>query len=359
MNILFDIGHPAHVHYFKNLILLLKKENNNIVITARNKDIAHQLLVNLNFDFIDRGVGSNSFIGKIFFLIKNNWLIYKVAKEEKIELFIGFGSPYASQVAYFINKPSIILDDTENAKIGQLFYKKFASVILSPSTFKASFGSYHLKFKSYMELAYLHPKYFKPNYSSLAELNLKEGEKFVIVRFVSWNANHDIGHNGMQLKNKIKLVNELSKKAKVFITSESTLPSELEKYRFSLSPDKMHDALYFASLMFGESATMASESAVLGTYAIYIDGRGYTNEQEKQYGIVKNFTESEKDQLASIDFAINLLNEQNLRKESRKKSKLIIKEKINLTDFLFWFIENYPQSAKIIKENPDYQNIFK
>ena len=33
--------------------------------------------------------------------------------------------------------------------------------------------------------------------------------------------------------------------------------------------------------------------------------------------------------------------------------------KIDITAFLVWFVENYPVSAKIMKENPDYQNRFK
>ena len=27
--------------------------------------------------------------------------------------------------------------------------------------------------------------------------------------------------------------------------------------------------------------------------------------------------------------------------------------------FMIWFIENYPESANIMKDNPDYQNRFK
>jgi hypothetical protein len=41
---------------------------------------------------------------------------------------------------------------------------------------------------------------------------------------------------------------------------------------------------------FGESATMASECAVLGVPAVYAadTGRGYTDEQEVRYGLVRN-----------------------------------------------------------------------
>ena len=212
-----------------------------------------------------------------------------------------------------------------------------------------------------MELAYLHPSMFKPNINIFNELKLKKEERFAIVRFVSWNANHDFGHSGINLNNKIKMINELKKKVKVFISSESKLPIELKKYKFPLSPEKMHDALYYATLFIGESATMASECAVLGTNAIYLDnvGRGYTDEQEKKYDLVKNFTESEDDQIFAIKYAISLLSNSELKKEAWGKRNVILDEKINLTEFLFWFVHNYPKSSKIMRENPDYQNQFK
>ncbi|MCF6297940.1 MAG: hypothetical protein L3J08_08160 [Flavobacteriaceae bacterium] len=137
--------------------------------------------------------------------------------------------------------------------------------------------------------------------------------------------------------------------------------SETVEFKVVWRDEFMKAISAFATLFVGESATMASECAVLGTQAIYIDniGRGYTSEQEKLYGLVKNFTESENDQIAAIDYASNLLDNINLKKEAIIKSKSLQAEKINLTDFLLWFIKNYPTSAKIMKENPGYQNRFR
>jgi len=60
------------------------------------------------------------------------------------------------------------------------------------------------------------------------------------------------------------------------------LPDELKKYQIKIAPHRIHDAMAFASLIFGESATMVSEGAILGIPAIYLDntGRHYTREQE-------------------------------------------------------------------------------
>ena len=41
--ILFEVTHPKHFHQFKNLAKLLKKDN-EILFTARNKDVVLDLL---------------------------------------------------------------------------------------------------------------------------------------------------------------------------------------------------------------------------------------------------------------------------------------------------------------------------
>ena len=71
---------------------------------------------------------------------------------------------------------------------------------------------------------------------------------------------------------------------RVFISSESELPADLEPYRIHIPIEQMHHVQAAAALFVGESATMASESVCLGTPAIYIDqvGRGYTDEEARE-----------------------------------------------------------------------------
>jgi len=186
-------------------------------------------------------------------------------------------------------------------------------------------------------------------------------DKFAIVRFVDWNAHHDIGHEGLSTENKIKAINEISKYVTVFILSECELPDELIKYKIKIPSNKMHDALYFSELLFGESSTMASECACLGTQAIFIDneGRGYTDEQELKYGLVYNFDETKDGQKSSIVKAVSLLIDKELKEKLNESKLRLLSDKINPTKFLVWFIEEYPKSVKVLRENPDYQLKFK
>lgn len=345
MKIFIDIGHPAHVHYFRNLIEDLSKKGFQFVITARDKEIAQYLLNQYKLEYISRGEGGIGILGKLFYMLRADVQLLNIAQDEKPDLFLSFGSPYAAQVSLLVGKPHIALDDTENATLGQFFYRPFTNCILSPSCFKSDFGKKHFKFPSYMELSYLHPNVYSPDKSVLNFLGVEEHEMYTILRFVGWGATHDVGHEGITVENKIKAVNEFKKYGKVFVSSEDELPSELLDYKYKLPPEKMHDALAFASLFYGESATMASESAVLGTPAIYLDneGRGYTNELEKKYGLVFNYSESKKDQAHSIEKGVKILKKNDKQKWFDKKNA-ILRDKIDLTAFLKKFVTNYPHS---------------
>ena len=123
----------------------------------------------------------------------------------------------------------------------------------------------------------------------------------------------------------------------------------------------MHNILAFATMLFGESATMASECAMLGVPSIYLDstGRYYTRDLEEKYGLVFNYTESLEDQEKAIHKGLEILNTPNILDEWQKRRNKMLSEKIDVTAFLVWFVENYPESVKVMKETPEYQYSFK
>lgn len=333
--VLIDIGHPAHVHYFKNAIKILSGEGVEFFITARDKDVTFSLLDSLGLNYFNRGKGSDSLLGKLAYTFVADFKLISCAKKFKPDLFLSFGSPYAAHASKYLGLKHIAFDDTENAKLSHLLYRPFTEVIYSPSSYKGKISKNQLVFNGYMELAYLHPNYFTPNPEILKKINVVEGEKFVIIRFVSWNANHDVGHAGLTLKHKIEVVNQLSKFGKVLITSEGELPEELKSYQINIEPIDLHHILAFASLLYGESATMASECAILGTPSIYHDnvGRGYTDELESKYKMVYNFSESEADQRLGLKKAVELLSNHDKGEFLLRREK-ILKENIDVTDFI-------------------------
>ncbi|MBI4230061.1 MAG: hypothetical protein HY608_04415, partial [Planctomycetes bacterium] len=75
----------------------------------------------------------------------------------------------------------------------------------------------------------------------------------------------------------------------VVVTSETALPASLEPFTLRIPPEQFHHVLAFADRCVGESATVASEAAVLGVPAIYVarTGRGYVSEEEERYGLAR------------------------------------------------------------------------
>lgn len=350
MKVLIDIGHPGHVHLYKNVIRKLEADGHQIKITTRAKELTCKLLSTYGFEFENLVLYHSRFIAKTMNMINRTWRLYKIAKSFKPDVMTGVGNLHLAHVGKMLDIPSIILTDTEHAKLQNWLTFPFSDVVLTPSCYKDDLGKKQIRYNGYHELAYLHPNYFTPDQSVLDLLGVEKDEKYVIMRFVSWVASHDVGHTGITTENKIKAVRKFSNYARVFITSEKAIPKELEKYRIPIPPHKIHHAMYYATLLFGESATMASECSMLGTPAIFVDnvGRGYTDEQERIYGTVFNFTESINDQSISIEKGVELLKEDKIKKIWAKKRKKILEDKIDVTSFMVWFIENYPDSKDII-----------
>ena len=359
MRILIDIGHPAHVHLFKNFAYEFEKKGNKVLFTTRTKEFEIELLNSYKLNYISFGKHHQSLLGKIWGLLKFDLQLLVTAIRFKPDIFLSHGSPYASHVAFITRKPHISFEDTFNFEQIKL-YRPFTSAILTADYPHPSIGKHEIKYSGYHELSYLHPNVFKPSETVLLALKLKPGEKFVILRFISWSATHDRGHNGFSLLNKLRIVEEFSKYAKVFISSEKPLPPRLEEFKIPIAPSQMHDAIAFSSLMFGESATMVSEAAVLGVPGIYLDntGRYYTKDQEEKYGLVFNYTESEKDQIKALEKGVEILSGKESSKSWQKRRANLIGDKIDVTAFLVWFVENYPQSIITMKENPDHQRNF-
>jgi predicted glycosyltransferase len=357
MKIFVDVGHPAHVHYLKNTIRILQSKGHSFIITARDKEVTFGLLNSLGLDFYNRGKGASGLLSNFMYLIKTNWQLLRIAKKHQPDIFFSPASAYMAQVSKLMNKPYIAFEDTEHASLNQKLYIPFADVILTPECFKKSLGKKQIRFKSYLELSYLYPTYFKPNQDIKKELGIIGKKKLALVRFVAWEAFHDRDEVGLTMEFKINLIKELSKYCRVIISSEKELPDQLKEFEFKFPPEKLHELLQICDLYIGEGATTASEAAILGTPAVYINNLavGYCTEQEDLYQMVYNFRNTD----GLMQKIMELIQNDRLKEEAKIRSSKLISDHIDLTAFFVWFIENYPNSRDIIKANTEYQFNFK
>lgn len=358
MNVLIDIGHPAHVHLFKNFAWIMEKRGHTLFFTCRQKEYEMEMLRTYGFKFKSFGKKYQSRFGKILGMMEFDFKEYIAGLRFKPDLFLSHGSIYAAHASFLLQKPHISLEDTFNFEQIRI-YLPFTYEVLTGKYEHPSLGKKEIQISSYHELAYLHPRYFIPDRSILQQMGIRD-EKYIIVRFVALSATHDYGQNGISLDYKMFAVKEFSKYAKVFISSESELPAELKEYRINIPPHKMHDAMAFASLLFGESSTMAEESAMLGVPSIYINDKStfYTKHLERDYNILYNYSESTIDQSSAIDKGLELLEQNNIFEWEKRREKMFEKT-IDINSFLVWFVEHYPRSGVIMRKNPEYQYQFK
>ena len=334
MRILFDIGHPGHVHLFKHLAHLLQKDGAEVLFTARDKEFELDLMRAEHFRFKNFGKHYKSLGGKIWGLAKFDLKMVLTCLQFKPDLLVSHGSIYAAHAAFLLGKKHLSLEDSGNME-QIVLYRPFTDVILTPDVLPEELGPKQVRYQGYHEIAYLHPQFFTPNPQAYGWLGLNKGERYAIVRLVSWNATHDAGHKGLSNEDKIKLVRKLSQQMKVFITSEKELSPELKQYQIKIAPEKIHHALAFADLVVSEGATIASEAGVLGTPTIYINSiaRSYCQDQEK-FGLVFNTSDSDKvfaliDQILAQD-----------REAFRERRSQLLASKVNVTDYLYDFIVN-------------------
>lgn len=341
MRVLIDVSHPAHAHLFRNAIKILKSKGHEIAVTARNKEVTLDLLNRYGIRYLEVGEHKNNTFEKGLQILTIDYKLYLFAKKFNPDVLVGgVGNVYISHVSYLLSKPSLLFNDTEHGKFQNLLSYPFVSTVLTPECYTKTIGKKQVKYDGYHELAYLHPKYFHPDPKVLSDIGINETETFIILRFVSWDANTDLGQHG--IGNKLNFVTEISKYGKVFISSESSVDPELEKYKIKISPDKLHDLLYYATLYVGEGATTASECAVLGTHAIYVSTLrlGYLDEEERKYGLVYNFSDPNTMEKNAFEKALELLKNPNLKAEGRQKRSKLLHDKIDVTDFMVKEMEN-------------------
>lgn len=363
MQIAIDIGHPAHVHYFKHFIGNMQKKGHTFLITARQRGEIFNLLESLGLPYTCRGAGSNSTIGKIINLPLIDWAILCAALRFQPDLFLSFGSMYAAHVAKLLRRPHIVFDDTEFSKKEYYLYAPFSNVILTPYCFRRDLGYKHQRFDGIMELCYLHPRRFQPDLNVLRTLKVAPGEKYAVFRFVAFKAIHDIGIHGFSMEKKIAAVKHISRYAKVFISSEYTLPEALRPYRIPTAPDKLHDAISYASLYLGDSQTTTTEAACLGTPAVRCNAFAETSLERANFielaraGLLFNYNVCRIDE--AIDKACELLTAYGTKELWQRRRDRFVKRFMDVTSFMQWMVECYPHSVQILKKTPDIQEEFK
>jgi len=290
MRVLIDIGHPAHVHFFRRPIEMLREHGHEILITSRLKEISGDLLDAYGMEHIalSKEGGKSGLLGE---LIVRDFRLSRVVHKWRPDVMAAIGGIFIAHAGAIGRVPSLVFYDTENARLQNLLTYPLATRVIVPRCYAGwTPKGRTLRYPGYHELSYLRPPHFSPQRDIALANGVAADRPTYLVRLVAWKANHDVGERGLSHDAVRAIVRRLGLHGEVLISAESSLPDDLELLRYKGDPAMIHHVMANCSGFFGESATMASECAVLGVPAVYAanTGRGYTDEQETRYGLVRN-----------------------------------------------------------------------
>ncbi len=341
MRVLIDILHPAHVHFFRHAVQELNARGHEVRILSREKDVATQLLDAYGLDHKVLSVQKAGKIPLAGELAERIWKTRRVIRNFRPDVMLGLMGPSIAVAGALENVHTIVFYDNETThKLNQLV-SRLADAWISPRGFRHDYGAKHSRYDGYHELAYLHPNRFAPDPERLRAHGLDPEKPFTLLRFVAWESIHDGGESGFDLAGKRKAIATLAHLGPVYISSEKPLPPEFEHLRLNLPVEDIHHALASATLVIGESSTMASEAACLGTHAVFVSksGRGVNDEQQTRYGLVKNFNGGRQADALAYLAKIAATDPYAIKMDAQTRRQSMLNETIDVTKFIVDYVE--------------------
>ena len=365
-NILFFLVHPAKFNFHREQINELRARSHHVDVVITNKDILEDLVREEGWPYTNifpegrKIPGIHVYLAAFISLGRTIWRLLKYVGGKKYDLFIGDALTYVGRLK---GVPSFYpTDDVIKQVPEQSVFLATCNHIIAPKiTDLGIFQKKVITYDGYKALAHLHPNRFKPDISRLED-GLRKGEPFFLIRCVKFGATHDINKSGITNDILMKLVRLLEPKGRVLISSERDLPLELERYRINIEKRDIGHYIYFTRLFIGDSTTMCTEAAVLGTPSVELDNYWEDIEQmielKEKYALTFGFKPMEIEAFFhKIDELLALGSD--LGRVFQERRNNLLSDKIDVSAFLVWLFENYPDSMSILKKDPDYQYRFK
>lgn len=296
MRVLFDIVHPADVHFFKHSISRLRANGHEVMLASRAKDIVLELLAELDLPNRVVSAQGEGIIGLGAELVRRDAGIFQLARDFRPDVLVGNNSASVAHVGFVLKRPSLVFDDTEINRYVRALYLGLVTEVHTPSCYRLDLGGKQRRYPSHHALAYLHPAHFEADPGIVGSYGLAIDEPYFLFRFVRFGASHDLGNRGLTPQEKLALVRLASRYGRAVVSSEDPVPAALADYALPIRVSQMHHILAGCAALVGESATMCSEAACLGRPSLLIDrfGRGYTDELEEKYRLVRRVEPSRR-----------------------------------------------------------------
>ena len=345
MNILIDIGHPGHVHLMHPLAEELKSRGHRLFYSVRDIPVAKRLMEHYGMaPWLELGRKRDSLVGKALTVLQQDRRILQFTLKNHIDLGLSSGL-VLSQVSQLTKMRSFVFDDDDDEAepLSVKYEHPLSDVVFTPDCIHRK-TKHAVYYAGTHELAYLHPRRFRPDPAVLHHAGLTEDERFFIMRFVALKGHHDIGQQGLTLEQKRTLIDLLKPHGRVIITSERAIEPGFEQYRLPVAPEEIHSLMAYSAMFVGDSQTMTSEAAVLGIPALKCNtfaGRlSVPNMLEQKYDLCYAFQPTQFDEMYHHIAQLLAQNPEKLRSEWMAKRERMLQDMIDPTQFYVDYIED-------------------
>lgn len=333
MRILIDILHPAHVHFFKHFRTEMLYRGHEVLVTAREKDVAVELLEKLDIPHEVLSAQRSGRFGLVGEFVTRSRRLRSIARRFRPTVMTGIMGAVIAPLGRLMGIPTVVFYDTPYATRTNRYVYPLASYVCTPDSYGAPVRGNHVSYAGYQQLAHLHPNRFTPDLSKLSAFGLEP--PYAFVRFVSWEASHDIGHSSLSAAEKRRLIETIQESIPVVLSAEGPLPLELAPLRLNGPVEDIHHVLAHAAVVVGDGGTMVSEAAVLGTPAVVITTlMGGVHDDQIEYGMLARFAPHDFEQ--ALAATMNYMNEGPPAGAHHR----MLDDKVDVTTWMVDFFEN-------------------
>lgn len=354
MKVFFYFGHPSQFHFYKNIVRVLKEHSHEVFLFIKTKDVLEDLVVETGWPYYniqprERGKSKRAMLMS---LLKRDFFLSLQVIKHKPDLLIA-SDPSFSHIGFLFRIPSLnFIDDDFDASgnYARITYP-FSEAVITPESVKMGKWEYkRIPYKGYMKLGYLHPNWFVPDERKIGNLQSKS---YFLIRLSKLTAHHDTNQKGISRNLLDLIITILSKKGKVIISSEGLVDPDLEQYIMEIPVVDMHHYLFHAKALISDSQSMSGEAAMLGVPSIRISSfKGkltVLEDLEHKYGLTFAYLPEEESEI--VRKIEELMEMKDISEVFERRRQTMLDDKIDVTNFAIWFVENYPESKHIMHKD--------
>ncbi|MEM7692723.1 MAG: DUF354 domain-containing protein, partial [Pseudomonadota bacterium] len=262
LRILIEVVHPAHVHFFRVPMERLIEQGHEVLVASRDKDVTLSLLDDAGVDHRCLSTAGQGLMRLAIELVRRDVALWRLARSFRPDVMCGYGGVAISHVGKVLGIRTLGFYDTEKAVLQQRLTLPFIDKQYVPLCYDGLTASGRTdRFQGPKELSNLHVDNFVADRNIAIKAGLDPERPNFMLRVVNWGANHDYGASGWKLETLRKIVAKLASLAKVHISVEGVLPSDLQDFAYQGSAKDFHHLLAHGELYLGARTARAPVSS--------------------------------------------------------------------------------------------------